>query len=225
VNIDIISDTVCPWCFIGKRRLERALAARPEIEARIIWRPFQLNPDIPPDGLDRESYYEAKFGDRERASRVYAAIRQSGGEEGIDFAFDKIARVPSTIDSHRLIQWADSAGCQDAVVEALFRRYFLEGADIGGAEVLVEAAREAGMDADLVRELLARDADVERVKAEEISARRMGVSGVPFFIVEGKYAIAGAQDPGVFLQVFDLAAQGASEADAATAGAAESADA
>ena len=221
MRIDIVSDTVCPWCFIGKRRLERALAARPRIEARITWRPFQLNPDMPADGLDRESYLEAKFGGRERASRVYAAIRRSGGEEGIDFAFDKIARVPSTIDSHRLIQWSQSAGCQDAVVEILFRRYFQEGADIGGAEVLVEVAAEAGMDADLVRELLAKDADVALVKAEEISARQMGIGGVPFFIVESKYAISGAQDPGVFLQVFDLAVQGASETDSEMAGAVE----
>jgi predicted DsbA family dithiol-disulfide isomerase len=178
---------------------------------------------MPREGLDRETYLDAKFGGRERATQIYAAIRQAGGEEGIDFAFDKIARTPSTIDSHRLIRWSESAGCQDAVVEILFRRYFLEGADIGDARVLVEIAAEAGMDAELVGDLLAKDADVELVKSEDVSARQMGVAGVPFFVVDGKYAISGAQDPGVFLQVFDLVAQG--DSDAAAASETESADA
>lgn len=207
MQIDIISDTVCPWCFIGKRRLERALAARPDLEAEITWRPFQLNPEMPAGGLDREAYLEAKFGGAERARHIYDAIRAAGVGEDIDFAFDRIARTPNTVDSHRLIRWSESAGAQDAVVENLFRRYFVEGADIGDHEVLAEVAEEAGMDAQLVARLLAEGQDLDLVRKEDAVARQMGIGGVPYFIVARKYAVSGAQDPSIFLQVLDLAAR------------------
>ncbi len=222
MQIDIISDTVCPWCYIGKRRLERALDQRDELEVEITWRPFQLNPDMPKGGLDRKTYLEAKFGGPERATQIYDAIRQAGGGEGIDFAFDKISRTPNTIDSHRLIHWAGEAGLQDALVEVLFHRYFEEGADIGDREVLVAIAAQAGMDGDEVLARFERGDDAELVAAQDVSARQMGVSGVPFFIIGGKYAVSGAHDPSVFLQVLDLAArgdEGEGEASAASGGA------
>ena len=214
MQIEIISDTVCPWCYIGKRRLERALAQRDGLEVEITWRPFQLNPDMPKGGLDRETYLEAKFGGRERAQQIYAAIRQAGGGEGIDFSFDKIARTPNTIDSHRLIHWAGEAGLQDAVVEVLFRRYFEEGADIGDREALVAIGAEAGLDGDDLRARFERGDDAELVAAQDVNARQMGVSGVPYFIIGGKYAVTGAQDPSVFLQVLDLVARDDAEAEA-----------
>ncbi len=214
MQIEIISDTVCPWCYIGKRRLERALAQRDELEVEITWRPFQLNPDMPAGGLDREAYLNAKFGGAQRAEQIYAAIREAGGGEGIDFAFDKIARPPNTIDSHRLLHWAGEAGLQDGVVEVLFRRYFEEGADIGDREVLVAIAALAGMDGDAVRARFERGDDLELVAAQDTNARQSGVAGVPYFIIDGKYAVSGAQDPSVFLQVLDLAARGADEAEA-----------
>lgn len=204
MRIDIVSDTVCPWCFVGKRRLERAIAERPGISFEISWRPFQLNPDMPADGMDRDAYMAAKFG-ADRAGRFYQVIATAGGGEGIDFAFATMTRVPNTIDSHRLIRWAGSAGVQDAVVEALFREYFLDSADIGKPEVLIRVAREAGMDGDVVAGLLAGDDDKELVADEDKMARAMGVTGVPCFIIEQKYAIVGANEPAAFFDIFDRA--------------------
>jgi predicted DsbA family dithiol-disulfide isomerase len=204
MQIDIISDTVCPWCFIGKRRLEKAMSQRPDMEFEIQWRPFQLNPDMPRDGMDRRQYLEAKFGGPERAKQIYEHIEDAGRSEGIAFAYDKIVRTPNTLDSHRLIKWAGTAGVQDAAVEVLFRKYFLEGGDIGDKALLVDVAREIGMDADLVSDLLAGDDDLEETKTEDTTARQMGVTGVPCFIIGRKYAVSGAQDPAVLVQAFDL---------------------
>lgn len=207
ISIDIVSDTVCPWCFIGKRRLEKALAQRPDYEFQIGWRPFQLNPDLPAGGVDRRQYLSMKFGGPERAQRIYQAVEAAGAEEGIPFDFAAIRRQPNTFDSHRLIRWAASAGVQGAVVETLFRRYFLEGGDIGDRELLLDAARTGGMDAELTRELFERDADAELVREEEAMARRMGINGVPCFIIDRKYAVSGAQEPSVLVHVFDLTSQ------------------
>ncbi len=221
MRIDIVSDTICPWCFIGKRRLERALAENRGLEAEITWRPFQLNPDMPEGGLDRRSYLEAKFGGPERAREIYGTIRAAGEAGGLRFDFERIAKTPNTLNSHRLIHWAGTAGCQDAVVERLFELYFFEGADVSDHEVLVAVAREAGMDADLVADLLAKGSDLELVREEDKAARRMGIQGVPYFIIENKYAVSGAQDPQVFKQVFDLVRNQQDEAQAsAEAGAA-----
>lgn len=205
--IDIISDTVCPWCFIGKRRLEAAMRQRPNYEYQIGWRPFQLNPELGPRGMERGRYLALKFGGRERAQQVYRRVRAVGEEEGIDFRFDAIRQQPNTFDSHRLILWAARAGVQDQVVEALFRRYFLEGADIGDREILTAIAGDCGMDGAEVHRLLAEGVDRERVREEELVARRMGVNGVPCFIVDRKYAVSGAQDASVLLNVLDLAAR------------------
>jgi len=205
MQIDIVSDTVCPWCFIGKRKLESALSSRPDVAADITWRPFQLNPEMPAEGMDRASYLKAKFGGSERAEQIYMTVAEAGENAGIPFAFHLIERTPSTVNSHRLIRWADSAGVQNQVVEILFRRYFLEGADIADHKVLVATAAEAGMDTDLVVDLLIRGADVDLIRREDTNARQMGINGVPCFIIDRKYAISGAQDAPVFHKVFDLA--------------------
>ncbi|MBL9012494.1 MAG: DsbA family oxidoreductase [Alphaproteobacteria bacterium] len=203
MKIDIISDTVCPWCFIGKRRLEEAMAQRPDIAFEVNWRPYQLDPGVPREGMDRRDYMRAKFGDGERVKGMSETIREVGREAGIAFAFEKQERRPNTIDSHRVVHWAGSVGLQDAAVEALFRAYFEEGRDIGDAAVLGDIAAACGMDRELVEELLASDADRELVLSEAGLAGRMGVQGVPAFVFEGKYAIVGAQDAAVLVRVID----------------------
>lgn len=206
MQIDIVSDTVCPWCFIGKRRLERALAERPAIPFDVRWRAYRLDPNIPRGGVDRKAYMKAKFGDSPRAAAMGDAIRDAGRAEDIAFSFDRIERRPDTIDSHRLIRWAASSGRQSAVVEALFRAYFEEGRDIGDPAVLAAVARDAGMDGALVANLLAQDADRGLIEREDELAHRMGISGVPTFIIDNKYMISGAHDPATILQVIDKAA-------------------
>ncbi len=214
MKIMIVSDTICPWCYVGKRRFERALAARPEITPEIEWRPFELNPQMPVEGLERKAYMRAKFGDDERAGEIYAAIRTAGEGEDIPFAFDDITRVPNTIASHRLIAWSLPRGRQDEMVEALFRAYFLDGKDIGDIDVLVEAAAAAGLKESEARAYLAGEEGVEETKAEAWEAKRLGISGVPCFVFDGKYAVSGAQEPEVFSQVFDLALQPDDESEA-----------
>lgn len=193
LRIDVVSDAVCPWCWIGKRNLEAALASLPDIEAEVHWRPYQLDPTIPPGGVDRRAYVARKFGGRE--DEIYARIGQAGREVGLDFRFDRIARSPNTLDAHRLIRWSWSAGRQDAIVERLFAAFFDQGLDIGDRDVLVACAEEAGMDGAIVRGLLAGDADAEAVRAEVEQAREGGVTGVPFFIVDGRMGVPGAQPP------------------------------
>jgi predicted DsbA family dithiol-disulfide isomerase len=205
IHIDIISDTVCPWCYIGKRRLEKAIGLRPQARFQLGWRPFQLNPDMPPGGMDRERYMAMKFGSADGGRKAYHAIKEAGLDEALSFRFDLIERMPNTFDAHRLIRWAASAGCQDAVVETLFKAYFMDGREIGDQNVLLDVAGACGMDRDLVSDLFRKDADRNLVMAEEGVARRMGISGVPCFIVDRKYAVSGAQDPSVLLHVFDLA--------------------
>ena len=205
--IDIISDTVCPWCFIGKRRLETALRERPDHEYQIGWRPFQLNPELPKGGMDRRQYLALKFGGGERAEQIYSHVTSAGRQERIAFDFAAMRRQPNSFDSHRLIRWAAQTQAQDAVVEELFRRYFTEGADIGSRAVLLEVAQACGMDAGEVKRLLDTGTDSETVREEEQVARRMGVNGVPCFIVDRKYAVSGAQDASVLVNVFDLAAR------------------
>ncbi len=207
MDIDIFSDTICPWCFIGKRRLERALAERPQPDLTIHWRAFQLNPDMPAGGMDRSQYLELKFGGASNAKAIYDQVRAAGESEGIDFAFERMKRTPNTIDSHRLIRYAGQKGRQDAVVQALFDAYFLRAEDIGDPEVLTAAAAEAGLDGEETRAFLAGDAEAEAVRAEDASARQAGISGVPCFIFNGQHALAGAHAPEVLHQLFDLANQ------------------
>jgi len=206
MQIDVISDTVCPWCYIGKRRLERAMKMRPQIQFDVRWRPFQLDPATPPEGVERRAYIERKFGSTDKVKPIHNALLQAGQAEGIDFAFEKILRTPNTINSHRLIRWSHSAGVQDAVVERLFRGYFLEGADIGDIKVLAQLGAEAGMDAELVEELLNSDADREKVEHEDTMARKIGINGVPTYLIGGKVLVTGAQDAEHLVHVIDRVA-------------------
>lgn len=212
MQIDVISDTVCPWCYIGKRRLERALKLHPHITFDVRWRPFQLDPTTPAEGVDRRAYIERKFGSSENIKPIHAALLQAGEDEGIPFAFEKITRTPNTINSHRLIRWSHSMGVQDAVVELLFRRYFIDGADIGQIKVLAAIANEAGMDGELVEELLDSDADRELVEREDSLARKIGINGVPTFLIGGKVLISGAQDAEALARVIDRVANEAEDA-------------
>ncbi len=207
MEIDIFSDTICPWCFIGKRRLERALAERPQPNLTLHWRAFQLNPDMPEGGMDRQRYLELKFGGTVNAKAVYDQVRAAGETEGIDFAFEAMTRTPNTIASHRLIRHARETGHQDAVVQALFDAYFLRGEDIGDLEVLTAAAETGGLDAAAARAFLEGDAEAEEVRAEDRGARQAGISGVPCFIFNRQHALAGAHPPEVLHQLFDLADQ------------------
>jgi predicted DsbA family dithiol-disulfide isomerase len=211
MRIDIIADAVCPWCFIGKRRLERALAERPQRNVEIVWRPFFLNPDMPSEGMDRQDYLARKFGPG-RAGRAYSAVEQAGTSESIPFRFDRIARSPNTLNAHRLIQFAQQEGRQDQVVETLFGAYFLQGKDIGDLAVLADIAAEAEIDRTRAFDYLQSGADREHVVAQDEKARSLGVTGVPCFIIDRKYAISGAQLPEVFHQVFDLVNQEAAPA-------------
>ena len=201
ITIDIVSDTVCPWCYIGKRRLESALEqVSGDIDVQIGWRPFQLNPDMPNEGMDRKEYLEAKFGGPAGAQQIYDNIKSAGNTVGIPFEFGSIARSPNTVNSHRLIDRAGQEGKQDAVVENLFIAYFLDGRDIGDIPTLVEIAASSGMDEAATRAYLESDEDADKIRSEDAMARQMGISGVPCFIINRKYAISGAQEPAVFLQ-------------------------
>jgi predicted DsbA family dithiol-disulfide isomerase len=195
ITVDVVSDVVCPWCFIGQKRLDKAIAAVGG-EVHVRWRPFQLDPTIPPQGKDRREYMLAKFGSDERIREIHARIEPLGEAEGISFAFGAIKVAANTLDAHRLIRWAGAVGedVQNRLVRRLFQLNFEEGANIGDHAVLVEAAREAGMDASVAATLLPTDADVEAVRTEIATASRMGISGVPCFLLEGKYAVMGAQD-------------------------------
>jgi predicted DsbA family dithiol-disulfide isomerase len=207
LRIDVISDTVCPWCFIGKRRLEQALAQRSDrYDFDVHFHPFELNPDLPPEGVEARAHYAEKFGSWERFLEITQRVAGVGSELGIDFAFEKASRSPNTFESHRLVRLAAKAGKQSDVVEALFSAHFVEGRDVGDRETLVAIATEAGLDADEVRASLASDAGVEEVRGAEAEVRRLGVTSVPFFILEGKLAVSGAQPAEAFLQAIDQVA-------------------
>jgi predicted DsbA family dithiol-disulfide isomerase len=203
MDIDIVSDTVCPWCFIGERRIAKAMAMRPEIDFNVHWRPYRLDPTIPPEGVDRRAYLRAKFGDSPRSKAMGDAIRSEGAAEGIHFAFDQIERSPNTLNSHRLIRWSASSGVQTDIVQRLFMAYFEEGRDIGDPSVLEMIAGDAGMDAQLVSELLASDADVALVEREDQLAHEMGISGVPTFIFNNRFLVSGAREAEILVRVID----------------------
>jgi len=193
LKIDVVSDVMCPWCFIGKRRLEKALAEASDVDVKVEWHPFQLDPTLPADGKDRQQYLREKFGGPERAAEIYARVKAAGTSEDIAFAFEKIMKSPNTLNAHRLIRWGGIEGVQDAVVERLFELYFLEGADLTDKEVLRGAAEAAGMNGEMVARLLASDADLAETEADVVHAQAIGVQGVPCFILDGKYAVSGAQ--------------------------------
>ena len=219
LSIDIVSDVVCPWCYIGKRRLEAALARRPSdaVPVQVRWLAFQLNPDIPTDGVDRRSYLEQKFGGPERAKQIYARVKAAGDEVGIPFDFERIVRQPNTVTAHRLIAWAQDVDltASDALIERLFRAYFIEGIDIGDIDTLARLAGEAGFDETAARAWLASDAGRKEIEAEEQRARALGVTGVPFFVFNQRLAVSGAQPPEVLLGAMEQAATAELESGAA----------
>ena len=213
--IDVVSDVVCPWCFIGKRRLEKAIALKPEISVTVRYRPYFLNPWVPRAGISRTEYLITKFGSVDRykanAQRIVMAARQ----EGLTYNLEAIARQPNTLDCHRLIRWSGESGDPARMKHRLMDLYFTEGADLSDTEVLVGAARDCGMDVDRVRQRLASDEDVESVSAEAEEARTAGIDGVPCFILGGIFAISGAQAPEYVSDAIERAAAERTKRDAA----------
>jgi len=206
-TIEVYSDVVCPWCYIGKRRLERALEQlHGAAQARITWRPFQLNPAIPKDGMDRTAYLEAKFGSLDAFRQLEEHVLAAGAAARISFRFEKIARTPNTFMVHRLIWYAGQQGCQDPVVESLFRGYFEEGADIGMSSTLTELAGRSGLNVKAVEQFLQSDEGIEDVKAEAAAGHRLGIRGVPYFLLNGIVSIAGAQPADIFVTAIQQAA-------------------
>jgi len=206
MRIEIYSDVVCPWCFIGKRRLEQALETGGYAQqARIAWRPFELNPAMPRGGMDRRAYLQAKFGGAEALRGVEDRLAKAGEADGIEFAFDRIARTPNTFDAHRLIWFAEQQNCQDEVVEALFHSYFTTGREIGSLNSLTEIAFDCGLSREEVERFLASDQAVQEVRAEEATGHRLGIRGVPYFVLNGSVAISGAQPPDIFVSALQQA--------------------
>jgi predicted DsbA family dithiol-disulfide isomerase len=193
LQIDIVSDVVCPWCYIGKRRIENALALAPQVPVDIHWRPFFLNPWVPHEGIDRNTYLETKFGSVEAYKGIAGRVVAAAGEEGLLYRPDLVKRQPNTIDCHRLIHWAEALGQSAAMKQRLMELYFKEGGDLTDTDVLVQAAADCGLDADDVRSRLAGNEDVELISAQAKDASDKGISGVPTYIFAGKYAVSGAQ--------------------------------
>jgi predicted DsbA family dithiol-disulfide isomerase len=204
MQIDIYSDIVCPWCYVGKRRLERALTSVGGA-VHVTWRPFQLNPTMPLEGMDRTTYLKSKFGSLEVFGRMKEQLLAAGAEEGIPFAFEKIQRTPNTFSAHRLVWYAAEHGQQDEVVEALFRSYFVEGKNIGDVKTLAHAAAEAGLDRTEIEHFLASEKGVVEVKTEEAMGRRLGIRGVPYFVFNGRISLSGAQPPDIIVSAIQQA--------------------
>src|SRR6266851_4761566 len=216
MRIDIYSDTVCPWCYLGKRRFELALAARPQHEPRVTWRPFELNPDMPAEGVDRAAYLAARIGSPERVAEAHAELKRQGEVSGIEFRFDLIERMPNTRRSHLLMAHAARSGRQTAVMDRVMRAYFEEGCDIGDVEVLVRLGVEAGLTEYECRSALILRAGQDGVIAAERHAAVLGITGVPTFIFDGQYSISGAQDVGTLARVLDQVADFAAARDEAS---------
>ncbi len=203
--IEIFADLICPWCYIGKRRLDRALAERPGVSVDLRWLPYQLNPEMPVGGMDRAHYLAAKFGGGERARLVQTSIRQAAEQDGLTLRLDRIARTPNTLDAHRLIRLAERQGRATPVALSLFRAYFEEGRDIGRQETLLDIAVENGLArADVARDL-ERGAGALAVRTADNQARQLGINAVPCFIFNRRYALSGAQEPAAFLPLIDIA--------------------
>lgn len=212
MRIDVFADVVCPWCWIGEARLERALAERPEVEAEWHWRPFQLDPTLPPGGMPWDEFVRSKFGGPENAERMFAHVAAAGATDGLVFDFDRVARSPNTADAHRVIVFAAREGRQKEAAERLFRAHFAEGEDLNDAETLVRLGAEAGLDAGALRAWLGSGEGADEVAAGQRAAQRLGVTGVPFFVFDGRFAVSGAQPVEVFLQALDAAAGETEEA-------------
>jgi predicted DsbA family dithiol-disulfide isomerase len=208
VKLDIISDPICPWCYIGKANLDAALAQFPDHPFTIEWHPFQLNPEMPAGGMDRKTYLETKFGGKAAAAKAYAPVVAHAEKAGLTINFEAMQVTPNTIDAHRLIHWAGIEARQLLVVDLLFKAYFVEGRDIGSHEVLADIADMAEMDAALITRLLASDADIADIRARDAHSRDMGISAVPTFVVANQHAVPGAQPTDLWVKVIgDIIAQ------------------
>lgn len=201
IKLDIMSDPICPWCYIGKAHLDRALSAAPNHPLEIEWHPFQLNPDMPAGGMDRRAYLEGKFGGKEAAVKAYAPVVEHAEKAGLNINFEGMKRTPNTLNAHRLIHWAGIEGRQTAAVSALFKAYFVDTRDIGDAEVLTDIADSIGMDASVVARLLATQEDMQDIRDRDAHSRTMGINSVPTFIVGGQHAVPGAQPPELWAKV------------------------
>jgi predicted DsbA family dithiol-disulfide isomerase len=206
LTIEVVHDLVCPWCYLGTRRLLRTLRRRPDLLIDLTWRPFLLNPDMPRLGMSRSDYVVRKFGGEDRARRLYGSISEIGRNEGVLFRFDRVRRTPSSVDAHRLVRWASRYGRADEVVEALFAAHFADGRDIGDSTVLVAVATSCGLDAANAWGMLQSDAELDAVHADNLRAHRLGINGVPCFVIGGRHAISGAQEPEVIERLLDVAA-------------------
>ena len=206
ITVDVVSDVVCPWCYVGKKHLDAALSLRPDLKVEVRYRPFQLDPTIPAGGVDRTAYMLKKFGSPDRIADAHKRLETMGATDGIHFAFDKIKLAVNTLDAHRLIRWAQVAGTQAAVKEQLMSLYFEQGVDISDRDVLLQVATRNGMDADIIGKLLDDGADIAEVQAEIQQAQDLGISGVPFFILAGKYGLSGAQPVEAIVAALDKAA-------------------
>jgi predicted DsbA family dithiol-disulfide isomerase len=204
--VEVVHDLVCPWCYLGVRRLFRTLTRRPDLLVEVTWRPFLLNPDMPRGGMSRSDYVLRKFGGEDRARRMYASITDIGRVEGVMFRFDRIRRTPASVDAHRLVRWAAAFGRADEVVEAVFAAHFTDGRDIGDLTVLTAIAASCGLRPGSARTFLASNQEADAVHAENLRAHRLGINGVPCFVVSGCHAIAGAQEPEVIERLLDVAA-------------------
>lgn len=200
--LDVVIDVVCPWCYVGKRRLDRALELLPDVEAKVSYRPFQLDPTIPPEGMDRTAYMLGKFKDQSRIDAAHASLSEIGRDLDIDFDWDAIKIAPNTLDAHRLLRWASQAGRGDAAAERLFALYFTEGGDLSDRSTLVKAAAAIGLDPNDTARKLADGTDVDQIRKEVAFASEIGITGVPCTIVGNKYAISGAQTPEVLADAF-----------------------
>lgn len=209
VELDVVSDVMCPWCYIGKKRLEKALDMLEGIEVNVRWRPYQLDATLPAKGKDRQQYLDEKFGGPDQARDIYKRVEDAGRDEGIEFAFGKISIAPNTLNAHRLIRWAGNGdnGAQQKMVDRLFQLFFEEGANLADQSVLIDAGVETGMNRDLLEELLPGDADISEVQEEISMAQKMGVTGVPCFIINNKFAVMGAQQPETIAQAIRNAAE------------------
>ncbi len=207
LTIDVVSDVVCPWCFIGKKRLEKALALRPDTPVEVRWHPYFLNDWVPREGISRDAYLTKKFGSPERYKSIAGRVADAAAAEGLTYNVGGIARQPNTLDCHRLILWARNAGDPGRMKQRLMELYFTEGADLTDREVLVQAAADCGMDPAVTRDLLASDRDVERVTQEAEQAKEAGIDGVPCFILGGVMAVSGAQDPVYLADAMDRAVE------------------
>lgn len=203
IKLDILSDPICPWCYVGMTLLDTALAERPDHPFVIEWHPFQLNPDMPPEGMDRRGYLEAKFGGKAEAVEAYARVAEMAENAGLEIDFAAITRVPNTLDCHRLIHWAGLEARQTQVAVALFEAYFAEGRDIGDRDVLADIADAEGLDAAVIRRLLATDADAADIRARDAASRERGVTGVPTFIINNQHVVPGAQQPALWVRLID----------------------